>query len=141
MPVSGYIEGQYYLDENDRLMVVRRDYENLAIGMTKERTKGGVVIKRSEPIYENLPVSEPRSEPANLNNNQEARIRGMLSIRDSARDLLQLERSNDEESDIVNKRNELRTGYANFVRRYGNCLLYTSPSPRDRTRSRMPSSA
>ena len=24
---------------------------------------------------------------------------------------------------------------------YGNCLLYTSPSPRDRTRSRMPSSA
>ena len=24
---------------------------------------------------------------------------------------------------------------------YGHCLLYTSPSPRDRTRSRMPSSA
>ena len=24
---------------------------------------------------------------------------------------------------------------------YRNCLLYTSPSPRDRTRSRMPSSA
>ena len=24
---------------------------------------------------------------------------------------------------------------------YGSCLLYTSPSPRDRTRSRMPSSA
>ena len=24
---------------------------------------------------------------------------------------------------------------------YDNCLLYTSPSPRDRTRSRMPSSA
>ena len=29
---------------------------------------------------------------------------------------------------------------ANFVEPYG-CLLYTSPSPRDRTRSRMPSSA
>ena len=27
-----------------------------------------------------------------------------------------------------------------FIERY-NCLLYTSPSPRDRTRSRMPSSA
>ena len=26
-------------------------------------------------------------------------------------------------------------------RRYEDCLLYTSPSPRDRTRSRMPSSA
>ena len=28
-----------------------------------------------------------------------------------------------------------------FDNRYGTCLLYTSPSPRDRTRSRMPSSA
>ena len=27
------------------------------------------------------------------------------------------------------------------ITRYGSCLLYTSPSPRDRTRSRMPSSA
>ena len=27
------------------------------------------------------------------------------------------------------------------IARYSNCLLYTSPSPRDRTRSRMPSSA
>ena len=31
----------------------------------------------------------------------------------------------------------VRTIYRNM----GNCLLYTSPSPRDRTRSRMPSSA
>ena len=28
-----------------------------------------------------------------------------------------------------------------FVLRWEGCLLYTSPSPRDRTRSRMPSSA
>ena len=28
-----------------------------------------------------------------------------------------------------------------FSEQYWNCLLYTSPSPRDRTRSRMPSSA
>ena len=27
------------------------------------------------------------------------------------------------------------------VKKYDSCLLYTSPSPRDRTRSRMPSSA
>ena len=33
--------------------------------------------------------------------------------------------------------------YSDFtgVLMYNNCLLYTSPSPRDRTRSRMPSSA
>ena len=31
--------------------------------------------------------------------------------------------------------------YANYHEKYALCLLYTSPSPRDRTRSRMPSSA
>ena len=31
--------------------------------------------------------------------------------------------------------------YAQFTTKLINCLLYTSPSPRDRTRSRMPSSA
>ena len=38
----------------------------------------------------------------------------------------------------------LREGWAinmKRTRRLYNCLLYTSPSPRDRTRSRMPSSA
>ena len=29
----------------------------------------------------------------------------------------------------------------NMQAQYGNCLLYTSPSPRDRQKSRMPSSA
>ena len=35
------------------------------------------------------------------------------------------------------------TGYSTDTRsiKSGDCLLYTSPSPRDRTRSRMPSSA
>ena len=31
--------------------------------------------------------------------------------------------------------------YAHLVKHHNVCLLYTSPSPRDRTRSRMPSSA
>ena len=31
--------------------------------------------------------------------------------------------------------------YSSFASKYKYCLLYTSPSPRDRTRSRMPSSA
>ena len=30
---------------------------------------------------------------------------------------------------------------SNIILQFGFCLLYTSPSPRDRTRSRMPSSA
>ena len=32
-------------------------------------------------------------------------------------------------------------GYVEYFGQNRNCLLYTSPSPRDRTRSRMPSSA
>ena len=32
-------------------------------------------------------------------------------------------------------------GKSTFIRCINSCLLYTSPSPRDRTRSRMPSSA
>ena len=31
--------------------------------------------------------------------------------------------------------------WSEFLKEHGFCLLYTSPSPRDRTRSRMPSSA
>ena len=31
--------------------------------------------------------------------------------------------------------------FANFTRKTGACLLYTSPSPRDKRQSRMPSSA
>ena len=33
------------------------------------------------------------------------------------------------------------TNWAQLEKTINNCLLYTSPSPRDRTRSRMPSSA
>ena len=36
---------------------------------------------------------------------------------------------------------QLDTAYLTRLRGAGACLLYTSPSPRDRTRSRMPSSA
>ena len=37
---------------------------------------------------------------------------------------------------------KLKSYYGNMnERQFRNCLLYTSPSPRDRTRSRMPSSA
>ena len=47
------------------------------------------------------------------------------------------------ELDGYNLNNRLWTGDAlvNNPELIKNCLLYTSPSPRDRTRSRMPSSA
>ena len=46
------------------------------------------------------------------------------------------------EFDTFQDRNEWREGSVHaFVDKNTGCLLYTSPSPRDRTRSRMPSSA
>ena len=41
-------------------------------------------------------------------------------------------------ANIHAKRKRIKAGSGEKMR---NCLLYTSPSPRDRTRSRMPSSA
>ena len=38
-------------------------------------------------------------------------------------------------------RSLIRKGKATLRPKYGICLLYTSPSPRDRQKSRMPSSA
>ena len=38
-------------------------------------------------------------------------------------------------------REEAETAVKSIIDRWLACLLYTSPSPRDRTRSRMPSSA
>ena len=55
---------------------------------------------------------------------------------------LGLARSSSEERRIDPNRD--RTFLVETVKprgKYGNCLLYTSPSPRDRQKSRMPSSA
>ena len=43
-------------------------------------------------------------------------------------------------SNLGLNKNDLRRHISHDIGVYG-CLLYTSPSPRDRTRSRMPSSA
>jgi len=44
---------------------------------------------------------------------------------------------------LFNERDKEKSCFRIFIEllRSTNCLLYTSPSPRDRTRSRMPSSA
>ena len=48
--------------------------------------------------------------------------------------------SNEMSNDIVIAKHNIDQE-PNTPTKYGICLLYTSPSPRDRTRSRMPSSA
>ena len=58
-----------------------------------------------------------------------------LSIREALNEALAEEMERDENVFLMGE----EVGYYNGA--YKVCLLYTSPSPRDRTRSRMPSSA
>ena len=44
-------------------------------------------------------------------------------------------------AEILRDRLDMLGQVESYVGQYFSCLLYTSPSPRDRTRSRMPSSA
>ena len=44
-------------------------------------------------------------------------------------------------AELTHKRRISALGPGGLTRERAGCLLYTSPSPRDRTRSRMPSSA
>ena len=49
---------------------------------------------------------------------------------------------NEEKLDAILLTTEPNVRYfSGFLTQFWHCLLYTSPSPRDRTRSRMPSSA
>ena len=54
---------------------------------------------------------------------------------DKLKELLKVDKRKSEYVAVLVKPSE------NILERIKNCLLYTSPSPRDRTRSRMPSSA
>ena len=56
---------------------------------------------------------------------------------DAERYAMQLEEQEDNEMDVV----EVDSDLAIKTCKLYNCLLYTSPSPRDRQKSRMPSSA
>ena len=46
-----------------------------------------------------------------------------------------------QDEDVDDKEEDHDSEEISAVAKFTNCLLYTSPSPRDRTRSRMPSSA
>ena len=65
---------------------------------------------------------------------------GTNSFDDFERGLLINKQSNDSNIPVIYGE-RLTGGTRVFMETSGTCLLYTSPSPRDRTRSRMPSSA
>ena len=114
-----YIEGQYFVGNDGRLMVARRDYEDAQVRETRGKKKAGEWIKKPEPVYEKLPISEIYAAAAGLPRHQDARVRQMLKIRDAARDLLEMEREGASEEEVSNARNTLVREYSAFVRAFG----------------------
>ena len=65
-----------------------------------------------------------------------------LNVRDSFREQSKTGRKTRKNTTGATKENRITEwDRINFEERYNNCLLYTSPSPRDKRQSRMPSSA
>ena len=71
----------------------------------------------------------------NINHSQENDFIGRLVSRIDAHDskVAHVDRGSDAQRTVLT--------IISPIKEMGHCLLYTSPSPRDRTRSRMPSSA
>ena len=117
------------------------------------------------PVWENVSIEPfygdtanfPNSKPVVLAFNDWLAVADYSKNKELAADWLKMaftkEANNkwNETMSLIPARNDSQYGYviespilkkeAELAAQYGVCLLYTSPSPRDRTRSRMPSSA
>ena len=75
---------------------------------------------------------------------KEAGHEGKIGIVHSLESKYPYDKTKDEDVKAAKNEDVLNNQFlldATFLGKYRDCLLYTSPSPRDRTRSRMPSSA
>eukprot|EP00656_Telonema_subtile_P007126 TRINITY_DN13336_c0_g1_i2.p1 TRINITY_DN13336_c0_g1~~TRINITY_DN13336_c0_g1_i2.p1 ORF type:complete len:120 (-),score=23.14 TRINITY_DN13336_c0_g1_i2:27-386(-) len=115
-----------------------------------------ISVESIRSIGESLGVANPRDEVcAKLAEDTEFRTREV--IQEAAKFMRHSKRTRLTPADVNNALrtlnveplygysssdpDRLRFGHAASSSLYYTCLLYTSPSPRDRTRSRMPSSA
>ena len=120
MPDSpAHIEGKFYIDPDGKLAVVKRDYQTMQVGKTKDKKEKGVVVEEGKPIFEAVPVSDLYDAPSRLTGQQENRVRAMMTIHDRARELLYSERTGEPEEDVESKRAQLRAMHTEFVRRFG----------------------
>ena len=93
-------------------------------------------FKQMEVIIDSMTAKE-RANPDLLNGSRKRRI--TLGSGTQIQDLNRLLKQHKQMQRVMKK---MKGGkLANMMRSLGGCLLYTSPSPRDRQKSRMPSSA
>ncbi len=104
-------EGQYFIDEDGSLKVVKRDYQKTEVGKTK----------KGKPIYEHLPITGSYVDtPVFRYKGGEDRVRSMMAIRDDARRLLDLESADAPTEEITELRDTLKAKYTEFVKKHGN---------------------
>ena len=108
-------EGQYFLNDQDQLKVVTRDYETKQVGWTAPKQK----TDEPKPKYEAVPVSQHYIADAGLSETDEARVRMMLTLRDDARTLLDLEQADADLETLDAARTGLFDQYRRFVKQYG----------------------
>ena len=114
------------------------DAEKLAVSITNEFPKHqfgwkvlGAVLKQTGRVIDSLTAMQKSVKLAP----QDVEAHSNLGVT-----LQELGRLDEAEASYT-QAITLKPNYAEAHRNLGTCLLYTSPSPRDRTRSRMPSSA
>ena len=108
-------EGQYFLNDQDQLKVVTRDYETRQVGWTVPKNK----TDEPKPKHEAVPVSQHYIADAGLSETNEARVRMMLALRDDARTLLDLEQADADLETLDAARTDLFDQYRRFVKQHG----------------------
>ena len=100
---------------------------------TSAKILDGLAEAGADLIEIGVPFSDPMADGPAIQASSLRAIKGGMTLKKTLAMVTEY-RKKDDETPIV------LMGYYNPIYIYG-CLLYTSPSPRDRTRSRMPSSA
>ena len=113
---------------NDKVNIFLKDYRDV-----KDKYNSIASIEMIEAVGQNYLVNYFKSIKKNLTENGRAAIQA-ITIDDSLFDRYKTK------EDFIQKY-IFPGGFLPSKRKLYDCLLYTSPSPRDRTRSRMPSSA
>ena len=95
---------------------------------------------RRRSVSLNSSSSNSHNNNGNFNFNRNGSMNNIHNVEKTMQKYQQLAKDAQSNGDPVLAQNYLQHA-DHYLRRYNDCLLYTSPSPRDRTRSRMPSSA
>jgi len=86
------------------------------IKAANSKTKNGAIVHKDGKFYKN---TDGVLKEHSVNIKDADRLKGIISVRDGARQLLNLQLENASEKDIKDSRNKLNEAYDSFVKKYG----------------------